>query len=129
MRITLSSFVLTPVMLAAAVLTAHASTTQTTLKVPFDFTVAGKTCPAGSYTVQSDTWGNSVKLEGVSGSFTWLIHPGDPAPTDKRIILKFDEIGSRHLLRSVQYRDQITSRLDKHSRDLESASIRVVQGQ
>jgi hypothetical protein len=131
MRITLRSLVLAPVVLVAVAFTANSAMAESTVTVPFNFSVKGKACPAGQYTVQADKWGNSVKLEGASRSFTLLIHPGDPAPTDKRVILQFDQVGTRRFLRTVQYRDQITSRLDKRSRELESASMSVqtVQGQ
>jgi hypothetical protein len=115
--------------MAAAALTANTAMAETKLNVPFNFTVDGKTCPAGQYAVLSDQSGNAVKLQGVSHSFTWLLHSGDPAPGDKHIVLKFDEIGSDHFLRSVQYRDQITSRLDGKAKDMEKASIRVVGGE
>lgn len=129
MRITLRSIVLTPVVMVAAAFTANSAMAETKVNVPFNFSVDGKTCPAGQYSVQTDKWGDFVKLEGASHTFTWLLHTGDPAPADKRIILKFDEIGSKHLLRSVQYRDEITSRIDKRSREIEAAVERDIQGQ
>jgi hypothetical protein len=129
MRITLRSFVLTPVVMAAAVLTAHSAMAETKLDVPFNFSVNGKACPAGEYKVIAADQDNRVVLAGASHSFTWILHPGEPAPTDRRIILKFDELGENHVLRSVQYHNQVTSRLDKHAQEMESASIRVVQGQ
>jgi hypothetical protein len=131
MRITLRSLVLAPVVLVALAFTANSAMAETKLNVPFNFMVDGKVCPAGQYSVQPDKWGNSVKLESASRSFTWMIHSGDPAPTDRRVILQFDQVGSHHFLRTVQYRDQITSRIDKRSRELERASMSVdsVQGQ
>jgi hypothetical protein len=129
MQSTLRSIVLAPVVMAAVAFTANPAMAETRLNVPFSFTVDGKTCPAGQYSVLRDRTGNAVKLQGISQTFTWLIHPGDPAPNDMHIVLKFDEIGSDHFLRTVQYRDQITSRLDSKSKDLERATIRVVEGQ
>lgn len=129
MRITLRSIVLTPIVMAAAVLTAHSANAETRLNVPFNFSVGNKMCPAGQYKVIATGDGNTVVLAGSTDSFAWVLHPGDPVPSDRRIILKFDEIGANHLLRTVQYRDQITSRIDKGAKSLESASIRVVQGQ
>jgi hypothetical protein len=126
MRITLRSLVLAPVVLVAVAFTAN-SAMAASVNVPFNFSVNGKMCPAGQYTVQADHWGDSVKLSSASRSFTMLIHPGSPAPTDKRVILQFDQVGTHHLLRTIQYRDQVTSRLDKRSRDLERASISVEQ--
>lgn len=130
MRITLRSLVLAPVVLVAVAFTAH-SAMAASVNVPFNFSVNGKMCPAGQYTVQADAWGDSVKLSSGSRSFTLLIHPGNPAPTDKRVVLEFDQVGTRHLLRTIQYRDQITSRLDKRTSDLERASVPVsrVEGQ
>ncbi len=129
MQINLRSIVLAPVVMAAVAFTANSAMAETTLNVPFSFMVKGKSCPAGQYSVAPDRSGNTVKLQGISQSFTLLIHPGDPAPNDKRVVLKFDEVGADHYLRTIQYRDQITSRLDSKSRDLEKAAIRVVQGQ
>jgi len=129
MRIALRSIVLAPVVMAAVAFTANSAMAETQLNVPFSFTVNGKPCPAGQYKVFSDSMGSAVKLESASRSFTWLLHPGDPAPGDKRVVLKFDEIGADHFLRSVQYRSQITSRLDNKTRDLERATIREVGGE
>jgi len=130
MQITLRSLVLAPVVLVAVAFTAN-SAMAASVNVPFNFSVNGKMCPAGQYTVQADRWGDSVRLSSTSRNFTMLIHPGNPAPTDTRVVLEFDQVGTRHLLRTIQYRDQITSRIDKYSRDLERASISVqkVEGQ
>ncbi len=130
MRFTLRSIVLAPVVMAAIAFTANSAMAATTkLNVPFNFTVNGKACPAGQYAVTADQTGNAVTLANRALSFTWLIHPGDPTPTDNHVVLKFDEIGADHYLRTVQYRDQITSRLDRKAKDLEKASIRVVNGE
>jgi hypothetical protein len=131
MQITLRSLVLAPVILAAVAFTANSAMAETKVNVPFNFMVNGQVCPAGQYTLQGDIWGNSVKLEGASRSFTWLISPGDAAPNDKRVILRFDQVGSRQFLHSVQYRGEVTSRIDKRSRELERASMsmQTVQGQ
>ena len=129
MQSTLRTIVLAPVVLAAVAFTANSAMAETKLNVPFSFTVHGKTCPAGQYSVIPDKTGGAVKLQGVSEGITFLIHPGDPTPNDQRIVLKFDEIGSDYFLRTVQYRDQITSRLDSKAKDLEKATIRVVGGQ
>jgi hypothetical protein len=129
MRINLRSIVLAPVVMATVAFTANSAMAESRLNVPFSFLVNGQSCPAGQYSVLPEMSGNAVRLQGVSQSFTLVLHPGDPAPNDKRVILKFDEVGADHYLRSIQYRDQITSRLDSKTRDLEKAAIRVVQGQ
>jgi hypothetical protein len=65
--------------------------------------------------VERDNNANAVKLVGATQSFTWAIHPGDPAPTDTRVVLKFDENGGAHVLSAVQFGSLTTSRLDKRS--------------
>jgi hypothetical protein len=117
---------------ALLVLTGTAFTAQsahaTTLDVPFAFTVGNQVCPAGRYTVRTDDLGSSVLLTGQSQGFKWVIHPGDPAPTDNRIVLKFDIVGSQYALRSVQYGPMITSRLDKKTKESISARNTAVIG-
>ena len=129
MRFTLRSLVLAPVVLVAVAFTANSAMAETQVNVPFNFSVNGKSLPAGQYRVQSDKTGDSVTLEGASQTFTFLLHPGSPAPNDKRVVLKFDQLGMDHVLRSVQYNDEVTSRLDKHVKETDSASVRDVQGQ
>ena len=53
--------------------------------------------------------------------------PGDPAPTDTRIVLRFDRDEDGYTLRSVQYRNLITSRLDRNMKQNE-APARMVLG-
>ena len=127
-----SKFVLASAVLAAAALAANVASAETTIKVPFSFTAAGKVCPAGYYVVQRDSGnGNFITLshKGYSESFTWVVGPGEPAPTDSKIALKFDHVGDAHILQSVQYGTVITSRLDKKSlRDAEQESTRLTGG-
>jgi hypothetical protein len=120
---TLRSIVLAPAILAAAVLATNVAVAETTVKVPFSFSVAGKTMPAGFYTVQRDSTGSFVSLRGLDANhtFNWVLAPGEPAPTDSRIVLRFDTDGQSHELRSVQYAAGITSRIDKKTvRQMES---------
>lgn len=118
MRINLHSMILAPAMVAAAALLLHPSTAAaarpgSTVHIPFDFIVGGQTCPAGDYRVHVGTLYNTVALEGTSHTFVWMIGPGDADPADHRTILKFDVLGGRHLLRSIQYWSMSTSQLDK----------------
>jgi hypothetical protein len=122
-------FVLAPAVLAFAALGASSAKAETTLKVPFDFTAAGKICPAGYYTVHRDSDFITLYRKGSSESFTWIVGPGAPDPTDTKIALKFDEIGQTHVLQSVQYGSVVTARLDKKSlRDAERESARLTGG-
>ncbi len=122
MKITNRSFVLASAVLATAAFTVPAAMAATTLNVPFAFTVGNQTCPAGHYLVERDSNGSAVKLIGATQSFTWGIHPGDPAPSDSRVVLKFDDIGSDHALSAIQYGALTTSRLDKKSLSQEAHS-------
>jgi hypothetical protein len=121
MRITLRSLVMASVALAAATFTAQAAHAATTINVPFAFAVGDKVCPAGQYTVRTDDLGSSVELIGASNGFKWMVHPGDPAPTDRRVILKFATAGNTHVLQSVQFGPMVTSRIDTRDSRIETA--------
>jgi len=97
----------------AAMATNSASAQSSRMNVPFSFTAGGENCPAGTYIVKTNSWYSAVVLHGTGHNFTWLIGPGQPAPNDSRVVLTFDHVGSRYALRSVQYKSQITDRLDK----------------
>lgn len=131
MRITLNKFVLAPVVLAAAALATGTAMAEARVNVPFNFTVAGKNYPAGPYTVIEDSIHNSVTLWGRNTpvSFTSLIGAGDPAPTDSKVILTFDELGNRFALKTIQYHSLITPRLDKHEKNIEHTPVRMIEGQ
>jgi hypothetical protein len=101
--------------IASTALATNAAMAATRLDVPFTFTAAGKTLPAGSYTVKRDSSGGFVTLESAdaSQSFTWLLTPGKPKPTDEKIVLRFDDGTSTRVLQSIQFGSMITPRLDK----------------
>ena len=117
MRSKIFSLILAPALLAAVALTAHPAQAEANVKVPFSFTVAGQTCPAGLYIVHQQQYGDFVVLTSTKTlrSYTWTLGPGNPAPTDTRVILKFDESGNGYILRSIQYGSMVTSRLDGKS--------------
>ena len=115
MKNTLRYLVLASAVLATAAITIQAAEAATTLNVPFAFTVGDKTCPAGHYLVERDMNGEAVRLVGATQSFTWGIHPGDGAPSDSRVVLKFDDMGSAHALSTIQYGALTTSRIDRKS--------------
>lgn len=116
----------------AAAFTSVAAKAQTILNIPFSFNVGHSIVPAGAYSVERSgaPWGGFVTMKNVqsNASFTWTVSPGDPAPTDTRIVLRFDEIGQMHLLRSVQYHSMITSRLDEDVRRNERRELRSREG-
>ena len=118
----LRSFVLASVALATAILTVPSAMAATTFNVLFPFTVGNQTCPAGHYLVVRDNNSYTVKLVGGTKSFVWSIHPGDPAPGESRVVLKFENIGSGHVLSAIQYGSLTTSRLNKESLSRETGS-------
>jgi hypothetical protein len=113
MQNTLRSLVLASAVLAITATAATTAKAATAINVPFEFSIGNQICPAGHYLVERDTNGASVKLVGASQSFTWGVHPGDGAPTDSRVVLKFDDIGSAHQLSTIQYGALTTSKLDR----------------
>jgi len=129
MRINLRNTILAPAVLAVAAFATVSAHADTTLKVPFSFTASGKSCPAGEYRVSKDAAHNLVTLRNIADgrSFTWTAGPGDPAPTSSTVTLRFNEIGTAHELRTLQYGPLKTSRLDKnHS---EHVPVETVTGQ
>ena len=80
------------------------SQAQHTSKVPFSFKIGETLYPAGSYSVERALHGPFVVLTdaGNKDLYHWLVAPGNPAPTDARVVLRFDELGGNHYLRSVQ---------------------------
>jgi hypothetical protein len=113
MKSNLFSLILAPVVLVATAVTAiPAMAATTTIKVPFNFTIDGKVCPAGDYTVQLDSPSNLLKLQGKNSSqhFIWLVGPADKG--NGGVVLKFDDKSQAHALRSIQYGSVSTGQLD-----------------
>jgi hypothetical protein len=131
MRTIFRSLVLAPVVMAAVALATTTAKAASTLNVPFSFTAAGKSCPAGLYTVEKDTFRGVVifKSKEAPRSFTWLLRPGDATLTGSKVVLKFDPQGETHALQSIQYGTLITSRLDKKSKQNEHRPVQTVQGE
>lgn len=127
MRSTLRSFFLAPAIMAAAAFTAHTAMAEM-IRVPFNFIVEGKNCPAGVYSVKAS--GDTVNLMGSgTHSFAWILHPGTPGSVDGRVVLKFDQIGSERVLHSLQYGSLVTSQLDKKLKPNDNAAEQSGQGQ
>jgi hypothetical protein len=133
MRSKLYTVLASAALMAAAVLATNSAMAETTLKVPFSFTVAGQTCPAGHYTVKENPIGTYVTLTNQDSSrvFTWILLPNSPDFKSGDVVLKFDMAGQTHLLRSVQVGSMTTSILDKNLRNSEyrSAELAAHPGQ
>jgi hypothetical protein len=128
MRNTFSKFILAPAIMAAAALaTIPAMAETTTINVPFSFNVAGKTLPAGAYSVEHDSASNFVRLRSqqTAQSFIWTASPS--AEKGNWVSLKFDRQGNTFTLNSVKAGPMITPRLDKNTAASERMSINAGQ--
>jgi hypothetical protein len=131
MRFKLSTLVLASAALAAvAALTPNTAMAESLmLKVPFSFSVQGKSLPAGDYLVQRDAFRSFIKLQARNSvqSFTWVACPADGK--DNRVTLRFEEQGSDHILESVQFGAQSSPRLVKRDKHHEGMAPETVIGQ
>ncbi|MFZ0746067.1 MAG: hypothetical protein WAM85_16770 [Terracidiphilus sp.] len=130
MRSMLHNLILAPVVMAAAALATNSAMAETTFKVPFGFTAAGKSFPAGRYALVQDADGNYVTLQSKdpARSLTWILGPGAYDPTGRKVVVKFDNSGQTHVLRSIQCGSMITSQLDKKSAKVERDSAQPAGG-
>jgi hypothetical protein len=129
MRSILHKIFLASAVAATAALATNSALAETRVNVPFSFTVNGKVCPAGTYSIERNDLTGIVTLrnDDWKAAFTWIASPGEPTPTDSRVILRFDRDGQGYLLQSVQYHNVITARLDGRQKNME-APTRVVLG-
>ena len=110
------NFVLLP---ASVAVLATSAAMAATIKVPFSFTVDGRNCPAGTYSIDQKLGVHAITLHSQSEpiSFTWSVKPDDAALNDSRVTLRFQ--GQAHTLQSVQYKTFSTANLDRHLRTKE----------
>lgn len=130
MRFMAFKSILAAVVVTTAALSTHVAKAETNLNVPFSFTIAGQSMPAGLYTVKQDTYHNMVILRNrdASKSFSYTLRPGDPAPNEARVTLHFESSGDNHVLRSIQFGSKITSRLDDGPAPASYEPARLSQG-
>ena len=123
MRVTWCKLFLVPAIAAAAL--AAPSARAENVNVPFAFVADGHSFPAGAYSVEQSVDKNAVTLHYINGlaNFTWVMSPGDPAPNDNRLVLRFVEAGGKHVLDSIQYHAQITPHLAKHGAKMSESKI------
>jgi hypothetical protein len=107
-------------------MTAYAQARDTITRVPFGFTAAGTTLPAGDYRLS--------RVPGQTGAFTLrsertgIILLAQPdAPSAGAPALVFHRYGGRHFLRTVQLAGGVRYDLPKSSAELEAAA-RLAQG-
>ncbi|MFZ0662652.1 MAG: hypothetical protein WAM66_08175 [Acidobacteriaceae bacterium] len=116
MRNIIQSAVIATAMLCT---TAAFAAERAVVNIPFSFESNGHSYPAGQYVATVDVMHNVLALSSATDtrvSARWIVGPADSNPNDEKLTLKFDDLGSRHTLRSVQLGARITSRLDTASR-------------
>ena len=130
MRITALKATLAAIVLTTAALSTHAAKAETRLNVPFSFNVAGQTLPAGVYTVQQDSFNNTVVLrnQDASKSFTYALRPGESVSSEAHVALKFEASGENHILRGIQVGSKQTARMDTGTAPLSFEPARLSQG-
>lgn len=131
MRSTLFTLVLTSAVAAAAALTPNtASAEAAKVNIPFSFEVAKQICPPGDYLVERDQIRNLVQLKSWDNSkaFNFVAGPGTLDRTGVHVVVKFDEMGDSHVLRSIQFGSLATARLDKKRKNAESMPVITIDG-
>ena len=78
------------------------------VNIPFEFVVAGKTLPAGTYRVNpvsDDRWAGLI-LSGVKNRASAIVHPNEveSAPADKAQV-NFETVGNEHFLSKIETAD------------------------
>jgi hypothetical protein len=123
MRNTLKTLVLSS---AAFCATAAFAANHARVDVPFSFTAKGQSYPAGSYDVAMDAGHNLVTLssEAVpSKRIMWSVGPAEQAQAPA--VIKFDESGTDHALKTVQIGSYTTPNLDTKSTKGVAATISI----
>jgi hypothetical protein len=113
------SILLAAVISMAAAFAPHsAMAASKTVNVPFTFMASGRQCPAGAYYIGLEKMNQVLRLTSANAhvNLVWLASPGNANPNDTRVVLSFDQDGSTHVLRSVQFGPAVTSRLDNKIR-------------
>lgn len=112
--------------------TAAFAADRAVVNIPFNFESNGHSYPAGQYVATVDTLHNVMVLHSATDtkvSAHWTVGPADFNPNNEKLTLKFDDLGNRHTLRTVQLGARITSRLDTAPRHNGETLVASVGGQ
>ena len=112
--------------------TAAFAANRAEVTIPFNFVVQGHSYPAGAYVATVDSFHNVLTLSSATNtkiSVRWVTGPADSNPGDEKLILNFDNQGSRHNLRARQLGAQITTKLETRSRNDAANVAGAVSGQ
>ena len=130
MRSMLRTIVLTSAALCA---TAAFAADKAVVNVPFNFETHGIAFPAGKYSATLDINKNVMTLRNIaepSESIVWLVSPADETAIKSTLLMKFNDLGSTHELRTIQLGSRITPRLDAPARRHDAGSlVAAVSGQ
>ena len=131
MRTNFFKLVLAPAVIAVAALAAAPVMAEsTTVKLSFPFKVAGKTLPAGTYSLERDDAAKIMKLQSADASqtFTWTADTTKSFDSSDQVVLHFDE-GRTPSLQSIQYGSLVSSKLEKKMKNADNAPARSTGGQ
>ena len=130
MRSMLRAIVLTSAALCA---TAAFAANKAVVSVPFNFESHGVAFPAGKYSASLDLNKNILTFRNIgepSQSITWIVTPADATDIPAPLLVKFDDFGTAHELRTVQLGSRITPRLDAPAKHHDAGSlVAAVSGQ
>jgi hypothetical protein len=117
---------------AALCATAAFAADKAVVNVPFSFQAHGHNFAAGEYSVILDQNQSVMTLrntEDARQSVQWKVSPGVYDADSQVLRLKFDDAGSAHLLRTVQFGPRITSVLDAAALHDAGSVVNAVGGQ
>jgi catabolite regulation protein CreA len=123
MRLTLKHLALSSAVFCA---TCAFAANQARVDVPFSFTAKGHSYPAGMYDVGLDGSRCFVTLASrvdVAKQIRWSVGPAESAFMPA--VVTFDQTGTDHELKSIQFEDKITPDLDKHPKQGISATTSI----
>jgi hypothetical protein len=123
MRVALKSLFLSS---AAFCATAAFAGNLARVDVPFSFTAKGHSYPAGMYDVKLDGNGGFVTLasrEDIGRQIQWSVGPAEPAYMTA--VVTFDQTGTDHALKTIQFGNKITPNLDRHPKQGISATTSI----
>jgi hypothetical protein len=117
--------------MAAAALAPNIAMAEAVVNVPFNFTVDGKVCPAGQYTVDRDPIKNLIVLRGAKApvGFNWFLTPGNEDRKPTSVVLHFTQNNEKFSLSTVEYGRMTTHQIEHKSKRSSRELERVVQGQ
>jgi hypothetical protein len=111
MRINVKALALSTVAFCA---TAAFAANQARVEVPFSFTAQGHSYPAGSYEVAVNNNNDIVTMVSKADPkmhISWTAGPGEAI--NLPALVKFDQVGADHALKTIQVGDKVTPKLDK----------------